>query len=188
MSQLEITELVDVVRTVDSAGVVPVVAALTARLEAMVMIGLGYLTLSRATTTLSGGESQRIKTGKQLGSSLTEMTYVVDEPTVGLHPTDVESMIALLERLRDSGDSVLVVEHDPAVMAHADQIIEVGPGPATPTSTALTSTRRAGPPLAFVRRIGRDPGESVGVWAARGVDGWGMTVCHPKRTCVWTGP
>lgn len=90
-------------------------------------IGLGYLTLSRATTTLSGGESQRIKAVKHLGSSLTGMTYVVDEPTVGLHPTDVESMIELLERLRDSGNSVLVVEHDPAVMAHADQIIEVGP-------------------------------------------------------------
>ena len=127
LSRLEIAELLDVVRTVDSAGVVPVVAALTARLEAMVTIGLGYLTLSRATTTLSGGESQRIKTVKHLGSSLTEMTYVVDEPTVGLHPTDVESMIELLERLRDSGNSVLVVEHDPAVMAHADQIIEVGP-------------------------------------------------------------
>lgn len=127
LSRLEITELVDVVRTVDAAGVVPVVAALVARLEAMVTIGLGYLTLSRATTTLSGGESQRIKTVKHLGSSLTEMTYVVDEPTVGLHPNDVESMIELLERLRDSGNSVLVVEHDPAVMAHADQIIEVGP-------------------------------------------------------------
>lgn len=104
-----------------------VVEALAARLDAMVTIGLGYLTLSRATTTLSGGESQRIKTVTHLGSSLTEMTYVVDEPTVGLHPTDVESMIELLERLRDSGNSVLVVEHDPAVMAHADQIIEVGP-------------------------------------------------------------
>jgi excinuclease UvrABC ATPase subunit len=94
----------------------------------MITIGLGHLTLSRATTTLSGGESQRIKTVKHLGSSLTEMTYVVDEPTVGLHPTDVESMIKLLERLRDSGNNVLVVEHDPAVMAHADQIVEIGPG------------------------------------------------------------
>ncbi|WP_433168394.1 ATP-binding cassette domain-containing protein [Kribbella sp. CA-247076] len=127
LARLEISELLDVVRTIDAAGVVPVVEALTARLEAMVTIGLGYLTLSRATTTLSGGESQRIKTVKHLGSSLTEMTYVVDEPTVGLHPTDVESMIELLERLRDSGNSVLVVEHDPAVMAHADQVIEVGP-------------------------------------------------------------
>lgn len=128
VSRLEITELLNLVRSIKSTRVGPVVAALAARLEAMVAIGLGYLTLSRGTTTLSGGESQRIKTVKHLGSSLTEMTYVVDEPTVGLHPTDVDSMIKLLERLRDSGNSVLVVEHDPAVMAHADQVIEVGPG------------------------------------------------------------
>ncbi|GAA1717642.1 excinuclease ABC subunit UvrA [Kribbella yunnanensis] len=124
----EITELLEFVSEIDEPAVVPVVSALTARLQAMVTIGLGYLALARATTSLSGGESQRIKTVKQLGSSLTELTYVVDEPTVGLHPTDVESMIALLEQLRDSGNSVLVVEHDPAVMRHADQIIEVGPG------------------------------------------------------------
>lgn len=128
MSRLEITELVDVVRRITSPRVAPAAEALTARLEAMITIGLGYLTLARPTTTLSGGESQRIKTVKHLGSSLTEMTYVVDEPTVGLHPTDVESMIRLLERLRDSGNNVLVVEHDPAVMAHADQIVEIGPG------------------------------------------------------------
>ncbi|OEV31616.1 daunorubicin resistance protein DrrC [Streptomyces nanshensis] len=128
MSRLEITELVNLVRAVEPARVAPVVDALTARLEAMITIGLGYLALSRATTTLSGGESQRIKTVKHLGSSLTEMTYVVDEPTVGLHPTDVDSVIELLERLRDSGNNVLVVEHDPAVMAHADQIVEIGPG------------------------------------------------------------
>jgi excinuclease UvrABC ATPase subunit len=128
LSRIEITELAGLVRTIDSAAAAPVVAALSARLEAMITIGLGYLTLARATTTLSGGESQRIKTVKHLGSSLTEMTYVVDEPTVGLHPTDVESMIELLERLRDSGNSVLVVEHDPAVMARADQVIEIGPG------------------------------------------------------------
>ncbi|WP_199433237.1 ATP-binding cassette domain-containing protein [Qaidamihabitans albus] len=127
MPRLEITELAGLVRTITSARVAPVVAALTARLDAMITIGLGYLTLSRATTTLSGGESQRIKTVKHLGYSLTEMTYVVDEPTVGLHPTDVESVIELLERLRDSGNNVLVVEHDPAVMAHADQVIEIGP-------------------------------------------------------------
>ncbi|WP_026820289.1 ATP-binding cassette domain-containing protein [Arthrobacter castelli] len=128
MSRLETTELLNLIRTVDSARVAPVASALTARLEAMVTIGLGYLALSRATTTLSGGESQRIKTVKHLGSSLTAMTYVVDEPTVGLHSADVDSMITLLERLRDTGNNVLVVEHDPAVMAHADHIIEVGPG------------------------------------------------------------
>ncbi len=128
LARWEITELLEFVRTIDAPAVVPAVSALAARLQAMVTIGLGYLALGRATTSLSGGESQRIKTVKQLGSSLTELTYVVDEPTVGLHPTDVESMIALLEQLRDSGNSVLVVEHDPAVMRHADQVIEVGPG------------------------------------------------------------
>ncbi|GAA0616147.1 ATP-binding cassette domain-containing protein [Kribbella sandramycini] len=128
LAQLEITELLEYVRAIDEPAVAPVVSALVGRLEAMVTIGLGYLALARATTTLSGGESQRIKTVKHLGSSLTELTYVVDEPTVGLHPTDVDSMIALLEQLRDSGNSVLVVEHDPAVMRRADQIVEVGPG------------------------------------------------------------
>ncbi|WP_405057994.1 ATP-binding cassette domain-containing protein [Kribbella sp. NBC_01505] len=128
LAQWEVTELLEFVRGIEEPAVAPVVSALSVRLQAMVTIGLGYLALARATTSLSGGESQRIKTVKQLGSSLTELTYVVDEPTVGLHPTDVDSMIALLEQLRDSGNSVLVVEHDPAVMRHADQIIEVGPG------------------------------------------------------------
>lgn len=128
MARMEVAELAELIKRIDDAAVAPVVSALVARLDAMVTIGLGYLSLSRATTTLSGGESQRIKTVKHLGSSLTEMTYVVDEPTVGLHPTDVESMIRLLEQLRERGNSVLVVEHDPAVMAHADQIIEIGPG------------------------------------------------------------
>ncbi|RAJ58376.1 excinuclease UvrABC ATPase subunit [Streptomyces sp. Amel2xB2] len=128
LSRLEIAELAGVVRRFTAPRVAPAVEALVSRLEAMITIGLGHLTLSRATTTLSGGESQRIKTVRHLGSSLTGMTYVVDEPTVGLHPADVESMVRLLERLRDSGNNVLVVEHDPAVMARADQIVEIGPG------------------------------------------------------------
>ncbi|GAA3442351.1 ATP-binding cassette domain-containing protein [Planomonospora venezuelensis] len=128
MSRMEIAELAGLVRGVDAPQVAPVVAALVSRLDAMDAIGLGYLALARATTTLSGGESQRVKIVKHLGSSLTEMIYVFDEPTVGLHPTDVESVTRLLGRLRDSGNSVLVVEHDPAVMAVADQIIEIGPG------------------------------------------------------------
>ncbi|MEV4455574.1 excinuclease ABC subunit UvrA [Microbispora sp. NPDC049633] len=128
MSRLEVSELAALVRRVDAPGVAPVVAALTARLDAMSAIGLGYLSLARATTTLSGGESQRVKVVKHLGSSLTEMLYVFDEPTAGLHPTDVESMTRLLERLRDRGNTILVVEHDPAVMAVADEIVEIGPG------------------------------------------------------------
>ncbi|GAT68175.1 daunorubicin resistance protein DrrC [Planomonospora sphaerica] len=128
LARLEVAELAGFVRGVGTPSVAPVVAALTARLDAMNAIGLGYLTLDRATTTLSGGESQRVKIVKHLGSGLTEMIYVFDEPTAGLHPTDVESVTRLLGRLRDGGNSVLVVEHDPAVMAVADQVVEIGPG------------------------------------------------------------
>ncbi|MFD7996534.1 ATP-binding cassette domain-containing protein [Streptomyces mexicanus] len=127
MARMEITELIGVVEQVTDPAVAPVVTALTERLRAMVTIGLGYLHLGRATTSLSGGESQRIKTVKHLGSSLIEMLYVFDEPTVGLHPHDVASMTALLRQLRDKGNTVLVVEHDPAVMEIADQIVEIGP-------------------------------------------------------------
>ncbi|NUT41926.1 MAG: excinuclease ABC subunit UvrA, partial [Thermoactinospora sp.] len=127
LARMEITELAALVPRVGDPAVAPVVAALTDRLRAMDTIGLGYLHLGRATTSLSGGESQRIKTVKHLGSSLVEMVYVFDEPTVGLHPHDVASMTTLLRRLRDKGNTVLVVEHDPAVMEIADQIIEIGP-------------------------------------------------------------
>jgi excinuclease UvrABC ATPase subunit len=128
LARMEITQLAGLVERVTVPAVAPVVAALKDRLAALVTIGLGYLHLGRATTTLSGGESQRIKTVKHLGSSLTETLYVFDEPTVGLHPYDVASMTTLLLRLRDQGNTVLVVEHDPAVMAIADQIVELGPG------------------------------------------------------------
>jgi excinuclease UvrABC ATPase subunit len=128
MARLEISALAPEIRAIDAAPVAPVVGALADRLEAIDAIGLGYLTLARATTTLSGGESQRIKTVRHLGSSLTEMVYVFDEPTVGLHPSDVEAMSHLLGRVRDHGNTVIVVEHDPAIMAIGDQIIELGPG------------------------------------------------------------
>ncbi|MEU6796110.1 excinuclease ABC subunit UvrA [Nonomuraea wenchangensis] len=127
MARMEITELADLVEEVRDPAVAPVVAALGDKLRAMITIGLGYLHLGRATPTLSGGESQRVKTVKHLGSSLVEMLYVFDEPTVGLHPHDIASMTALLQRLRDKGNTVLVVEHDPAVMAIADEIVEIGP-------------------------------------------------------------
>ncbi|WP_084961459.1 ATP-binding cassette domain-containing protein [Thermoactinospora rubra] len=127
LARMEITELAELVGRVTEPAVAPVKQALLDRLGAMITIGLGYLHLGRGTATLSGGESQRIKTVKHLGSSLIEMLYVFDEPTVGLHPHDVASMITLLRRLRDQGNTVLVVEHDPAVMAVADQIVEIGP-------------------------------------------------------------
>ncbi|MDE3724915.1 ATP-binding cassette domain-containing protein [Nocardiopsis sp. N85] len=128
LARTEIADLAALVAEVDDPAVAPVVAELGERLRAMVEIGLGYLHPGRATTSLSGGESQRVKTVKHLGGDLVEMIYVFDEPTVGLHPSDVASMTGLLARLRDRGNTVLVVEHDPAVMAVADEIVEIGPG------------------------------------------------------------
>jgi excinuclease UvrABC ATPase subunit len=171
MARLEVTALADLVRGIGAPAVAPVVSALAARLVAMDAIGLGYLSLDRATSTLSGGESQRIKTVKHLGSSLVEMLYVFDEPTVGLHPTDVEPMIGLLEQLRDRGNSVLVVEHDPAVMARADEVVEIGPGagadggrlvfagPFVDLRRADTPTGRA---LSERRTVERSPRPGVG--------------------------
>ncbi|WP_324190277.1 excinuclease ABC subunit UvrA [Nocardia cyriacigeorgica] len=131
LGRMEIDELVEIVAGVREPAVRPVVQALRERLGALVTIGLGYLTLSRPTLTLSGGESQRIKTIRHLGSSLTEMLYIFDEPTIGLHPHDVRAMTELLKRLRDKGNAVLVVEHDPDVLRIADQIVEIGPGAGT---------------------------------------------------------
>ncbi|WP_030177369.1 ATP-binding cassette domain-containing protein [Spirillospora albida] len=128
MARMEIEELAQLIPQVDEPGVQPVVTALSERLDALVAIGLGYLALGRPTPTLSGGEAQRVKTVKHLGSSLIEMLYVFDEPTVGLHPRDVAAMTGMLHRLRERGNTVLVVEHDPEVMAVADQIVEIGPG------------------------------------------------------------
>ncbi|RCV56113.1 ATP-binding cassette domain-containing protein, partial [Marinitenerispora sediminis] len=126
---LEAEELVEVVRTVDEPGTASVVAALVTQLERLVAIGLGYLSMDRPTSTLSGGESQRVKMVRHLGSSLTDMLYVFDEPSVGLHPHDVAQLTALLRALRDKGNTVLVVEHDPDVIAAADHVIDIGPGP-----------------------------------------------------------
>ncbi|MER7080322.1 excinuclease ABC subunit UvrA, partial [Saccharopolyspora kobensis] len=127
MSRMEIGELAGLIGQVRDPRVAPVVAALSDKLGALTGIGLGYLSLARPTTTLSGGESQRIKTVRHLGSSLVEMLYVFDEPTVGLHQHDVQSMIELLKSLRDKGNTLLVVEHDPDVMRAADRIVELGP-------------------------------------------------------------
>ncbi len=125
---LEVGDLVGVIGGVGDASSAPVVASLVERLGALVDIGLGYLDLARATTSLSGGESQRIKMVRHLGSSLTEMLYVFDEPSIGLHPRDVERLVGMLRRLRDRGNTVLVVEHDAVVVAAADHAVELGPG------------------------------------------------------------
>jgi excinuclease ABC A subunit len=124
---MQITDLATWVRALDDASVAPLLAALGETLDSFVEIGLGYLSLDRPSGTLSGGEAQRTKMIRQLGSSLTDVTYVFDEPTVGLHPHDVQRMNDLLLRLRDKGNTVLVVEHKPELIEIADHVVDLGP-------------------------------------------------------------
>ncbi len=126
-ARLEISELIGVLERIDDPVGGPVAAAARERLERLAGIGLGYLNLGRETTTLSGGEGQRLKMVRHMGSSLTGLTFVFDEPSVGLHPRDVGRLGDLLVRLRDKGNTVLVVEHDPDVMAVADHVVDMGP-------------------------------------------------------------
>ena len=125
---MQISDLADWVKGVEDTSVAPLLAALRHALDSFVEIGLGYLSLDRASGTLSGGEAQRTKMIRHLGSSLTDVTYVFDEPTIGLHPHDIERMNDLLLRLRDKGNTVLVVEHKPEVIAIADHVVDLGPG------------------------------------------------------------
>jgi excinuclease UvrABC ATPase subunit len=127
LTSMEIPELIEVVKKIKYPAAEPLVKALLERLQNLVDIGLEYLSLSRETDTLSGGESQRVKIVKHLGSSLTDVIYVFDEPSVGLHPRDVHRMNELLQKLRDKGNTVLVVEHDPDVIKVADHVVDVGP-------------------------------------------------------------
>jgi excinuclease UvrABC ATPase subunit len=124
---MQISELTGWVRGLDEPSVAPLLAALAATLDSFVEIGLGYLSLDRPSGTLSGGEAQRTTMVRHLGSSLTDVTYVFDEPTVGLHPHDIQRMNDLLLRLRDKGNTVLVVEHKPEVIAIADHVVDLGP-------------------------------------------------------------
>ena len=125
---LQISDLAAWVASVKDASVAPLLDKLRAELDSFVTIGLGYLSLDRPTGTLSGGEAQRVKMIRQLGSSLTDVTYVFDEPSTGLHPHDVQRMNELLLRLRDKGNTVLVVEHKPEIIAMADHVVDLGPG------------------------------------------------------------
>ncbi len=124
---MQISDLAEWVRGLDEPSVAPLLAALQHTLDSFVEIGLGYLSLDRPSGTLSGGEAQRTKMIRHLGSSLTDVTYVFDEPTIGLHPHDVERMNDLLLRLRDKGNTVLVVEHEPETIAIADHVVDLGP-------------------------------------------------------------
>ncbi|MFE3109426.1 ATP-binding cassette domain-containing protein [Kitasatospora indigofera] len=125
---MQISDLADWVRGLDEPSVAPLLDALQQSLDAFGEIGLGYLSLDRPSGTLSGGEAQRVKMIRHLGSSLTDITYVFDEPTIGLHPHDIQRMNDLLLRLRDKGNTVLVVEHKPETIAIADHIVDLGPG------------------------------------------------------------
>jgi excinuclease UvrABC ATPase subunit len=125
---LQISDLADWVRKLREPSVAPLLDALSRTLDSFVDVGLGYLSLDRSSGTLSGGEAQRTKMIRQLGSSLTDVTYVFDEPTIGLHPHDIQRMNDLLLQLRDKGNTVLVVEHKPEAIAFADHVVDLGPG------------------------------------------------------------
>ncbi len=125
---MQISDLADWVRGIDDRSVAPLLEGLQHTLDSFVEIGLGYLSLDRPAGTLSGGEAQRTKMIRHLGSSLTDVTYVFDEPTIGLHPHDIARMNELLLRLRDKGNTVLVVEHKPETIAIADHVVDLGPG------------------------------------------------------------
>jgi excinuclease ABC A subunit len=128
---MQISDLADWLRTLDEPSVAPLLAGLQHLLDSFAEIGLGYLSLDRPAGTLSGGEAQRTKMIRHLGSSLTDVTYVFDEPTIGLHPHDIERMNTLLLQLRDKGNTVLVVEHKPEAIGIADHVVDLGPGAGT---------------------------------------------------------
>jgi excinuclease UvrABC ATPase subunit len=128
LCSMQISDLAEWVRTLDEPSVAPLLGALRDTLDSFVEIGLGYLSLDRPAGTLSGGEAQRVKMIRHLGSSLTDVTYVFDEPSVGLHPHDIQRMNELLVQLRDKGNTVLVVEHKPEMIGIADHVVDLGPG------------------------------------------------------------
>ncbi|QSB13817.1 excinuclease ABC subunit UvrA [Natronosporangium hydrolyticum] len=153
---MQVDDLARFLAELDDPSVAPIVAGLRATLASLDEIGLGYLSLDRESATLSGGEAQRVKMVRHLGSSLTDLTYVFDEPTAGLHPHDIARMNQLLLRLRDKGNTVLVVEHKPAVMAVADHLIDLGPGAGAAGGTVVYQGDLAG-----LRRSGTLTGEHI---------------------------
>lgn len=137
MCRLDIDDLVEVLKTIQQPGVAPLVASLSERLQHLIDIGLGYLCLERPTDSLSGGESVRVKMIKHLTSSLVDVLYIFDEPSIGLHPRDVHRLNDLLRKLRDKGNTIIVVEHDPDVVKIADHIVDLGPGAGTAGGTVV---------------------------------------------------
>ncbi|GCE15561.1 ATP-binding cassette domain-containing protein [Tengunoibacter tsumagoiensis] len=144
MVTMEIGDLLEIVKGIEEAEAAPIIRTLTERLQHLVEIGLEYLSLGRATDTLSGGESQRVKMVKHLNGSLVDVMYIFDEPSVGLHPRDVHRLNDLLEKLRDKGNTVLVVEHDPDVIKKADYIVDMGPYAGTEGGTIVYEGDYAG--------------------------------------------
>ncbi len=155
---MQVDDLAVWVRGLTAAGIAPMVAGLASTLDNLIEIGLAYLSLDRQTGTLSGGEAQRVKMVRHLESSLTEMTYVFDEPTGGLHAHDTARMIRLLQRLRDKGNTVLVVEHDPDVICAADHVVDLGPGAGSDGGQVVYQGDVAG-----LRRSGTVTGEHLDV-------------------------
>ena len=133
--KMQISDLAEWVRGLDEPSMAPLLVTVQQTLDSFVEIGLGYLSLDRPSATLSGGEAQRVKMIRQLGSSLTDVTYVFDEPTTGMHPHDIQRMNDLLLQLRDKGNTVLVVEHEPETIAIADHVVDLGPGAGTAGGT-----------------------------------------------------
>jgi excinuclease UvrABC ATPase subunit len=135
LCEMQITDLAEWIRGLNEPSVAPLLKALQHLLDSFAEIGLGYLSLNRPAGTLSGGEAQRTRMIRHLGSSLTDVTYVFDEPSIGLHPHDIERMNRLLLQLRDKGNTVLVVEHKPETIAIADHVVDLGPGAGTAGGT-----------------------------------------------------
>lgn len=158
---MEISDLTAWLDEIDDPGVAPLVASLKETVQAFVDIGLGYLSLERSSGSLSGGEAQRIKLVRHLGSALTDVTYVFDEPTIGLHPHDIESMNRLLLQLRDKGNTVLVVEHKPETIGIADHVVDLGPGAGTAGGEICFTGTVAG-----LRESGTRTGDHLGFTAA----------------------
>jgi excinuclease UvrABC ATPase subunit len=200
LCQMQISDLADWMRGVDEPGVAPLVAGLQHLLDSFAEIGLGYLSLDRPSGTLSGGEAQRTKMIRHLGSSLTDVTYVFDEPTIGLHPHDIARMNNLLLQLRDKGNTVLVVEHKPETIAIADHVVDLGPGAGTGGGTICfegtvdglrTSDTVTGRHLDDRARLKGQVRQSTGAMEIRGADTHnlqGVDVDVPLGVlCVLTG-
>jgi excinuclease UvrABC ATPase subunit len=190
-SALPISDLRDVVAAVRDPSVAPLLRAVRERLDALDAVGLGYLSLSRESGTLSGGEAQRVKIVRHLGSALSDVCYVFDEPSTGLHPHDVHRLLELLAKLRDAHNTILVVEHHPAVIAAADHVIDLGPGggsdggvvqfegtPDELTATGTTTGRVLRAPIPFKERP-RPARGTVTIAHATGHNLRGVTVDVP---------